>query len=214
MRLVERDYEILREVDRWPCVLSRQIRLLVGFPSQSPCDRRIRLLMEAGYLERKRYLYGVPGLLSLTYQGRILIGVSKNGEKPRLEQINHDMAVLDTAIYFMLKYGVEKSGVLSEKQLHQIDGFGNRRHRPDFSFDKDGKSCCVEIELSIKSKERLLKNLKDNFDKYDLQYWVVPKGRTRISTLIKANENDYPNIKLIQYEEVESYVRTYGKSES
>jgi len=214
MRLVERDYEILREVDRWRCVLGRQVRLLVGFPSQSPCDRRIKLLMKAGYLERRHYLYGVPGLLGLTYQGRMLIGVSKNKEEPRLDQITHDIAVLDAVIYFMLKEGVPLADMQSEKQLHSLDGFSNRRHRPDFVFTVEEKIYCVEVELSLKSKERFEHNMKQNFDAYEVQYWVVPKTQVKIREMLQGNATTYPNMQILSLEEVESYVKHYGKSES
>ena len=214
LRLVARDYEVLREVDRWSCVLGRHVRFLAGFASQSPCDRRIRLLIEAGYLERRHYLYGMPGLLGLTYQGRMLIGVSKNAEKPRVDQIAHDIAVLDTVVYFMLKEGVPLSDIQSEKQLHGIDGFARRRHRPDFIYSTAGKTYCVEVELSLKSKDRFEQNMKQNFDDYETQTWVVPKAQVKITEMLQRNANTYPNIQIIQLEEVESYVRNYGKSES
>ena len=159
-------------------------------------------------------MYGTPGLLALTYQGRVLIGVSKNGEKPRVDQITHDIAVLDTAIYFVLKEGVPLSDIQSEKQLHGLDGFARRRHRPDFIYSSAGKTCCVEVEFSPKSKERMEQNMKQNFSNYELQHWVVPKAQVKITEILHKNLTTYPNIQIIQLEEVESYVRNYGKSES
>jgi len=170
--------------------------------------------MEAGYLERRHYLYGVPALLGLTYQGRMLLGVSKSKEKPRVDQITHDIAVLDTVIYFMLKEGIPLSDMQSEKQLHGLDGFGNRRHRPDFVFSRADKVYCVEVELSPKSRDRFEQNLKDNFEVYEVQYWVVPRSQARITEMLEGNATTYPNIQIFQLEEVEAYVRQYGKSES
>ena len=48
--------------------------------------------------------------------------------------------------------------IRTEKQLHSVDGFSNRKHRPDFTYSKDGKTFCVEVELSLKNKKRLEQN--------------------------------------------------------
>jgi len=214
VRLVERDYGILRELDRWRFCLSRQLRYLGGFGSQSACDRRLRLLRKAGLIDRKRIIYGVPSEYFLTYKGKALLGQSKRLDKIKLDQITHDIAVLDTVIYFMLKEGVPLSDMQSEKQLHGLDGFGSRRHRPDFVFNRSDKIYCVEVELSPKSKERFEQNMKDNFDSYEVQNWVVPRSQIKIREMLQQNATTYPNIEIIELEEVEAYVRQYGKSES
>jgi len=204
---------ILRELDRWRFCLSRQIRLIGEFGSQSACDRRLRLLRDAGYIDRKRILYGVPSEYYLTYKGKALLGQSKRLDKIKVEQIAHDIAVLDAVIYFVLKEGVPLSDILSEKQLHGLDGFGSRKHRPDFVFSREGRKFCVEVELSAKSKERFQQNMKQNFDDYEVQNWVVPKAQVKIMELLEQNLSTYPNIEIIFLEEVEEYVRNYRKSE-
>ena len=214
MRLVERDYGILRELDRWRFCLSRHLCCLGGFGSQSACDRRLRKLTEAGYIDHKRMLSGVPGEYYLTYKGKALLGQSKRLDEIRVGRIVHDIAVLDTVIYFMLKEGVPLSDIQSEKQMHGLDGFARRRHRPDFIYSSAGKTYCVEIELSLKSKERFEQNMKQNFSEYETQNWVVPKAQVRITEMLQQNSNTYPNIKIIELEEVETYVRSLGKSES
>ena len=214
MRLVKRDYEILREIDRWRFCLSRHVKLIGGFGSQSACDRRLKLLRKAGYVDRKRIIYGVPSEYFLTYQGKALLGLSHKLDKIKLEQITHDIAVLDTVMYFMLKEGIPLSDILSEKQLHGLDGFGFRRHRPDFVFTKADKKYCVEVELSPKSRDKFEQNLRQNFEAYEVQNWVVPQSQVKITEMLQQNMTAYPNIEVIKLEEVESYVRNYGKSES
>ena len=209
MRLVERDYEILREIDRWKFCLSRHVRYFGRFGSQSACDRRLRLLREAGLIDRKRVIYGVPSEYFLTYKGKALLGQSKRLDQIRLEQITHDIAVLDTVLYFMWKEQVPLSDILSEKQLHGLDGFGNRNHRPDFAFSRDGKNYCVEIELSMKSNGKLEENMKHNFVDYDFQNWIVPHSQVKIREILQKNSNTYPVIEIIELEEVEEYVRSY-----
>ncbi len=104
MRLTGRDYNVLKQLDRWRFCLSRHLIYLGGFSSQRTTDRRLKMLLEAGYIQRRKILYGVPYLYSLTHKGKVLIHTSLKEEKIRIEKITHDILVLDTAIYFMLKY--------------------------------------------------------------------------------------------------------------
>ena len=163
MRLTERDELILREVDRWRACGSKHVRWLAGFSGQRATDRRLKILMEAGYLERRKFLYGVPSIYFLTAKGKSLIQVGTGTEKVKIEQIVHDRTVLDTAIYFMHKENLSLQDITTEKQLHQLDGFGIRRHRPDFIFTKNEITYCVEVELTLKAKNRFLNIIKENY---------------------------------------------------
>jgi len=97
--LVDKDYELMRELERWRFCLSRHIRVLAGFAGSRACDRRLKLLIEAGYIERKMILYGVPSLYYLSHKGRIVISANKRQDKIRVDKIGHDIAVLDTVIF-------------------------------------------------------------------------------------------------------------------
>ncbi len=161
--------------------------------------------MIAGILDRKRILYGIPAIYELTPRGKAIIGIPIKNERVRVEQIVHDMAVLDTAIYFSHKYAIAFSDIKSEKQLHKQDGFAVRKHRPDFVFTKNEKSFCVEVELTMKSKERFSKNIIANFTDYHIQIWVVPDFNSKIYAFLCEMKESYPNIKIIDINEVKSY---------
>jgi DNA-binding HxlR family transcriptional regulator len=206
MRLTERDLGVLQELDRWRFALSRQLRFLCSFPSQRTCDRRLKALIEAGYVSRKHVLYGVPGLYFPTHKGKALINASTKPDKFKLEQIHHDIAVIDAAIYFHLAQAVPLSTITTEKELHQRDGFGIRRHQPDFTFTVDGKITCVEVELTPKSKDRLVTNLQDNFLTYESQVWVVPKAQGKILRLLESQTSTFPNIEVVHLEGVTNFV--------
>jgi len=45
MNIVERDYMILRELDRWRFCLGRHIKMLTGFEGVRACDRRLKKLV-------------------------------------------------------------------------------------------------------------------------------------------------------------------------
>ncbi len=203
-RLVERDYLILREIDRWRVVTGKHICGMTGFTGVRACDRRLHKLYIAGLIERKRVVYGIPAIYKLTPQGKNLLGETYRKECIRIEQISHDIAVADTAIYFNRKYNIAFSNMLTEKQLHKKDGFGVRTHRPDFIFSIDNDCFCVEIELSMKSKERFSKNIISNFTDYDKQFWIVPSGNSAIALFLYGMNESYPNIEIIELSEVKN----------
>jgi DNA-binding HxlR family transcriptional regulator len=207
MRLTERDTAVLRELDRWRFALSRQLRFLSGFPSQRTCDRRLKALIDMGYINRKHVLYGVPSLYFPTHKGKALINTSTKPDKFKLEQIHHDIAVIDAAIYFHLHENVPLLAITTEKELHQRDGFGIRRHQPDFTFGVGGKNTCVEVELTPKSKDRLVVNLQDNFMSYDRQVWVVPKAQGKILRLLDSQSSTFPNMEIVPLEDVTDFVK-------
>lgn len=68
-RLVDRDYKILKEIDRWRVITGKQICKITGFSGQRACDRRLKKLIEAEYIKRNKYLYGFPSIYSLTNAG-------------------------------------------------------------------------------------------------------------------------------------------------
>ena len=210
MELVERDFKVFREIARWRFCLGRHIQFLAGFPSQRTCDRRLRSLLADGYLTRHMVLYGVPNVYQLTRKSKALIFANQRPDKIRLDQIMHDVTVLDIAICFIKHIGLSPSDIQTEKQLHQESGFGTRSHHPDFIFTKDGKSYCVEVELSLKSKTRLEKNIKSNFLTYDVQVWITDgEGHSNSSKLIRILEDfkiPYPNIQITNTKEVQNNV--------
>lgn len=201
MRLMERDFLIFKELDRWRFLLSRHIVAFCGFTGERACYRRLKVLLDSGYVDRQYLFYGFPALYTLTHKGKALTGANTHREKIRIEQVSHDVMVLDTVLYLMRHYNLPLSAFTSEKQLHQLDGFSNRMHRPDFLFEQDGKTICVEVELSQKSKSRFLKNLKDNFTRYDRQVWVLPAHEQRNKTLIQ--KSGFTDIEVTESEVIE-----------
>ena len=206
MRLTERDELILREVDRWRACGSKHIRWLANFSGQRATDRRLKILMEAGYLERKKFLYGVPSIYFLTSKGKSLIQVGTGTEKVKIEQIVHDRTVLDTAIYFMQKEDLSLNDITTEKQLHQSACFGIRSHSAYFIFTKDEHTNCVEVELTKKANNRLLNIIKDNFMEYDTQIWVVPDYQTAILNVLNNSQRYYTNIQICSLQKITDFM--------
>ena len=179
--------------------------LLADFSGLRATDRRLKALREAGYLNRQKYIYGVPYLYSLTHKGRILLGSNKRQDKIRLDRIAHDIFVLESVIYYVKKDNVSLSVIESEKELHIKDGFGTRKHHPDFVFSYDGQKIAVEIELNPKAKSRMEQNIRDNYLNFDLQKWIT--NDNKVIALLENFANEYSNIDVIRLEEVLEYVR-------
>ena len=202
-RIVDRDLQIFREIDRWRVVLGRHIAELVGFTGIRACDQRLSKLISAGYIERRKILYGIPSIYSLTSKAKILASLPARTEKIRVEQIPHDIAVLDTAIYFHKLKEVPYGDMTTEKQLHSLDGFGTRKHRPDLIINRNGKSYCIEVELSLKAKSRLEAIIQDNFMQFDHQIWIVPDKSCKIYQILADNQAQFTSIHILELQEVQ-----------
>lgn len=204
--LTDRDYEILKLIYRFHFCLGRHIKILTSFTGARACDRRLKLLLEAGYTQRNKYLYGIPYMYTLSHKGRILLNVNKRAEVIRIERITHDIAVLDCACYFLLKEHINLDNVITEKEMHSKDGFGVRRHYPDMIITKDNETYAIEIEIALKSKERLFKNIKDNYLTYDNQVWVISSAPPKLNELMKKAQNEYPNIEIMMLKDIQEQI--------
>ena len=205
MELTNRDYEILRLVCKFKFCLGKHIRVLAGFDGLRVAERRIKALIEAGYLSRKKYMYGVSYLYTLPHKGRILLGVNKREDKIRVDRITHDIYVLDTVIYCMARNSVSLSEIESEKELHIKDGFGTRKHHPDFVVDMDGYLIAFEVELNPKTKTRMEQNIRDNYLNYNSQVWVT--NDKKVLALLEGFKEEYSNIEVLRLETVIDYAQ-------
>ncbi len=197
IELVKRDYRILRMIYYFRFCLSRHVLFLAPFESSRACNRRLKILVDSGYLKRKKILYGIPYLYSLTKSGMRLIHVNPKEEKIRIDQIHHDITVLDCLPKLIQKYEFHLENMMTEKQLHIEDGFGIRKHHPDLVFEENNQSIAVEFELSQKSKNRLEQNIEQNYLNYDMQIWVTPLTQSKILNILKESKNKYDNIEVV-----------------
>jgi len=205
LELQERDYEILRLVHRFRFCLGRHVMVLCGFSGARASDRRLKLLIEAGYLAREKYLYGIPYLYTLSHKGRILLGVNKREDKIRVERITHDIYIIEAIIYYVLMCGVSLAEIESEKELHIKDGFGIRKHQPDFVVSSADERIAVEVELNPKPKNRMEENIRENYLKYDRQVWIT--NNSKVKSLLRIFAGEYSNVELLQLEEVLEHVK-------
>lgn len=194
---MERDYLTLNMIYRFGFCFGRHISFLANFPSARTCDRRLKLLVDNGYLFRKKVFYGLPYLYYLTKDGMRLIHVTPRDEMIRVDKIHHDMTVLDCLPYFIKRYGFTFDTMTTERELHRKDGFGVRKHHPDIVFQKDDKTYAIEFELSKKATVRLVHNIEQNYLNYDVQIWVIPASQSGILNILTSSLEKYDNIEVM-----------------
>lgn len=203
IELVDRDLKILRMIYYFRFCLSRHIMYLASFTGSRACDRRLKILVESGYLKRKKILYGIPYLYFLSSSGMRLIHVSPKEEVIRIDRIHHDITVLDCIPNLIKKYDFDIENMVTERQLHMEDGFGIRKHHPDLVFVKGNQkneTYAIEIELNLKGKSRLEQNIEQNYLNYEKQIWVVPLTQPKIWNILTESSNKYDNIEVITLE--------------
>ena len=205
MELTDRDLHVLALVQKFRFCLGRHIKALAGFSGLRATDRRLRALIQAGYLSRQKYMYGTPYLYTLTHKGRILLGANKRKDKIRIDRITHDIYVLESVIFYMMKYNINISDIESEKELHIKDGFGAKKHHPDFVIKIKNESIAVEIELNPKTKNRMEQNIRDNYLNFDKQVWIT--NDSKVVSLLRGFQNEYSNIEIVRLEEILENVR-------
>lgn len=204
MKIVDRDFVILNSITKFRFLLGRQIRILANFSGQRACDRRLKILMDAGYIKRKHYIYGIPGLYFTTKKAKEVFALDYITSSIRIEQIVHEIAVVDTAIYLMRKKELTLKQFTTEREQKHKLGFGKPTHSPDLLFDNN----CVEVELTLKNTTKLEKNVKRNFIEFDWQYWVVEDSHSKLVNCLQEYQKRYPNMKIINLKEVQTFVKT------
>lgn len=208
IQLNDRDLNILNEITKWRFMLGRQIKILCDFQGQRACDRRLKKLIEAKYIERKHIIYGIPSLYFVTPKAKKSFNLGYITQTVRIEQIQHDIYVIDTAIYFIKKYNINRDTIVTERELKHKDGFGNNKHRPDFTFVHNDKKYCVEVELTAKKYDTLDKNMKNNYLNYDGQKWITPFDRIKVKEQVEKISKNYTDIDIIPLSEVVEFVKT------
>lgn len=198
----DRDKLIMDLITKYRFLLARHIRCF-AFSGQRACDRRLKKLIDVGYIKREHILYGTPALYFITPKGKQAFKLGYITQKVRIEQIQHEIYVVDTAIYFMDKLDLSQDDIITERQLKNRAGFGNVQHYPDLVFSDN---TCVEVELTMKALQRFTQNVKANYLEYDKQYWVISDNK-KLKAQLEKFKTSYPNIEIIHLEEVIQHVK-------
>lgn len=205
MQIQNRDLRVFSELSRWRFLTSKQVRQLCGFKGQRSCDRRLAKLIEANYITRKHYIYGIPRIYAVTPKAFRTFSLAFFTPHIRTEQIPHDIATINTAIYLICHEGIDSASITTERELKHKAGFSNPKHMPDFIYEKDGKTYCVEVELTEKAKATLEKNIKVNYMAYDVVRYFAP-AKSKVAENVRRIGQKY-GVEIVPIEGVMEYVR-------
>lgn len=200
--LNDKDVDILKEVFRWRFLLSRHVKVFCNFGSTRNCDRRLKKLVDEKYLKRTKVYYGVPYIYYLTHKSKKILNLSLKSQNINTNRLIHDIHVLDTVVFFINNFNVDYNTITTEKELHSENGFNIRKHQPDFLFDIDKSICCVEVEITLKSKKILEKNIGENYLNYDYSFWIVKQTDKSLIKILEDAKNTYENIKIIYLDSI------------
>lgn len=176
MRFMERDRLLLNWINGHGFASAENIASWMGV-SMPFAYARIKKLLNGGYLERDRILHNSSRIHFLTKQGL----QACNDELPALKKVNlgtyhHDTILIDLSLQIEKETAGSFMPERRLKQLKGLSGVGTKGRVPDGVVDlANGKKIAVELELSVKSKERLDKIMKDyasNMDFHEIWYFV------------------------------------------
>ena len=205
IKIQKRDFLILQQITKYRFLLSRQIKILAGFAGQRSCDRRLKKLIDNGFIQRKYFIYGISGLYFATGKAKKIFNLDYITKDVRIDQIQHEIFVVDTAIFFMFCRNISDNQIITERQMKNKDGFSNNKHRPDLIIANTNVG--IEVELNEKKFSTFENNVKNNYSQYDGQIWIVPEEKNKIFENLQEMQKYYSNIELLKLEEVISFVK-------
>lgn len=176
MRLTQRDVLLLRWINSHGFVTADQINRFLQV-AKTTGYRRIKKLVDHGYIKRKRILHAAGAAHSITQQAKNAAGDDLSVLKHiSLGGYIHDLGLVDLSLDLTQKY---QADFISERRLRFWGGLGSvgvEGHIPDGVLEfSDGTKWAVELELSVKAASRL-KKIMDfyllNFDYEEIHYFV------------------------------------------
>lgn len=165
---------------------------------RSASYERMKILKRFGLVNHAMILHNRPGVFYLTPQAVRTI----HADLPAITQIPrhnyfHHMEIINT--YLNIRKVYPDITWITERKLirESKEGMvGTKTHLPDGVFIlADGKRISVEVELNLKSRERLLTILTDYLvdkDVHEVWYFCTPK----IKSVLQAMIVKLPKIKL------------------
>ncbi|AVX40782.1 hypothetical protein CTH_10018 (plasmid) [Carboxydocella thermautotrophica] len=204
MRLTAADLMLIRWINKYKRATAYQMAQYLGVCHQN-VYRRLKRLVDNGYLVHEQIFYAQPGVYYPTHKGVSAAGDVLSPARVNLVEYEHDLKVVDVALHFEKKYGYWKSEreIRSEKG---ITGFGVQLHIPDGITRIGDEYVGIEVELTRKGKERLKKIFMQHLRSTDYsQVWyLVGDENIRQHLLRNMDQRVKSIVKIFDLKEVES----------
>ena len=203
MQLTLRDHHMLQWINGHGSVTAEQAAKWMDV-SDGVGRRRLRLLVEDGYLQRKRFGFNEPQMHWLTKKGWALSGDDLAPPK-RINRLTyvHDRALIDIALSVEARTG----GVFWPQRRLKADKTGRqgggwpRGYTPNGLLYIEGKKpIAVELEISVKKRSRLADVVAGYAADKDLEdvWFFVTKNEVR--RLIERVTDAYSGFQIISWE--------------
>lgn len=205
MRLTADDLVLIRWINKYKRVTADQAVVFLSVSKQN-VYRRLKRLVENGYLIHERIFHGKPGIYYPTYKGVSAAGDLMPPARVNLTDYEHDLIVVDIALHFEKKYGYWKS----ERELRSdkgiSGGFGSKLHIPDGIIKVNDELIGIEVELTRKGKDRLRKIFMQHLRSNDYQkvWYFVNDENIRHHLLANMDNRVRSIIQVFEVKEVPS----------
>ena len=180
MRLTADDLVLIRWINKYKRVTVGQALIFLGVSKQN-VYRRVKRLVDNGYLVHERIFHGKPGIYYPTHKGVNAAGDLMPPARVNLTDYDHDLKVVDIALHFEKKYGYWKSERELKSDKGISGGFGSKTHIPDGITKINDTLIGIEVELTRKGKDRLKKIFMQHVRSIDYQkvWYFVNDEKTR-----------------------------------
>lgn len=170
--LTERDLKIIRWVNSHRAVTMQQIAKKFEL-SAEVVKKRLRRLKSVGYLVYEKLFFNEPGVFMAGAKGVALAGDNLPPARFLPGSYRHDLRLVDLALRLESETGAHWQ---TERQLRHekgLKGMGTPGHCPDgiLIFPGSDDRIAVELELSPKGAERIVKILKEYARRQYKEVW-------------------------------------------
>ena len=203
MVLQERDIEILRWVNGCGFVTVNQVKRWMGV-GETAGYVRVRKLVDGGYLKRKRVFHNQERIHWISNQAQNLIQDDvKNPKRVNISTYHHDLLLVDLGLYLEK---TNEGNFIPERRVRNLNVtesvIGKKGRIPDGVLiqQNNQKPIAIELELSLKSKDRLRKIINDYMVNFNYSaVWYFTNNQAVHNALSKFIKPPSP-IKIYQFQ--------------
>jgi len=161
-----------------------QLRALFGCHPRT-VERTLARLRAAGLIELRRLLVGEPAWVNPTSRGLRATGQGFGVWRPRLGVLAHVAAVNDVRLHIARRS--PQSEWVCERVLAREREAGE--HLPDALVISEGRCVAIEVELTVKSRQRVRAILDELSQRHDaILYFCAPGTHRQLSHLAGSGQ--------------------------
>jgi len=189
IRWTERDLAVLRWIGEQYLIRLDQLQVLLGRRSptnqtagtvaRTTASNAVTRWQRAGVVERRALLVGQPTCLWLTRAGLEALTLPYRSWTPKPEGLTHLLAINQARLW--VERAVPEAQWRSERAIQAERPYLRRQdhlgHTPDAELHyPDGRSVAVEVELSLKTPQRLPAIVYDLAARYEGIWYFCPQA--------------------------------------